>query len=251
MTHIAELCTLMPPPPVDRDLADLHAIEVNPANQPPIDPLTAAKEGALHTSRCWPCGATLRVAFLAGERAVQEQVAAIAQEWTRYANLKFVFTGDPAAEIRIAFDPRAGSWSYLGTDSTLPGLRGRASMNLGWLTPQTSLTEYRRVVLHEFGHALGLIHEHLSPTARIPWDVAAVLRFYRETNGWSDEYTRSNVLEPMAADRSTRFDPQSIMLYPVPAELLTDPAAAVPWSNSELSDLDKAFIKTIYPFATE
>jgi hypothetical protein len=78
-----------------------------------------------------------------------------------------------------------------------------------------------------------------------------VLRFYRETNGWSDEYTRSNVLEPMAVDRSTRFDPQSIMLYPVPAELLTDPAAAVPWSNSELSDLDKAFIRTIYPFTAE
>jgi hypothetical protein len=251
MTHIAELCTLMPPPPVDRDLADLHAIEVNPANQPPIDPLTAAKEGALHTSRCWPCGAKLRVAFLAGERAVQERVAAIAQEWTRYANLTFDFTDDPEAEIRVTFDPRAGSWSYLGTDSTLPGLRGRASMNLGWLTPHTGLTEYRRVVLHEFGHALGLIHEHLSPAARIPWDAAAVLRFYRETNGWSDEYTRSNVLEPMAVDRSTRFDPQSIMLYPVPAELLTDPAAAVPWSNSELSDLDKAFIRTIYPFTIE
>jgi hypothetical protein len=247
MTHIAELCTLMPPP-VARDEADLHAIEINPRNLPQIDPLTAAKEGALHTARCWPLGATLRIAFLEGERVVQERVATIAQEWTRYANLKFAFGNDPDAEIRITFNPNIGSWSYLGTDSTLPGLRGRASMNLGWLHAGASATEYRRVVLHEFGHALGLIHEHLSPAASIPWDVAAVMRFYRQTNGWSDEYIRSNVLDPLVVDRNTPFDPRSIMLYPVPADLLTDPAAAVPWSNSELSDLDKAFIRTIYPF---
>ena len=249
MSQSIALCTLMPPLPVDRDIADLHAIEINPANQPIVDPLTVAKEGALHTARCWPLGATLRVAFLEGERVVQERVASIAQEWTQYANLKFAFVNDPDAEIRITFDGRTGSWSYLGTDSTLPGLRGRPSMNLGWLTKGTSLTEYRRVVLHEFGHALGLIHEHLSPAASIPWDVAAVMQFYRKTNGWSDEYIRSNVLDTMVVDRNTPFDPRSIMLYPVPADLLTDPTAAVPWSNSELSTIDKAFIGSIYPFA--
>ena len=250
MSHSIALCTLMPPP-VARDEADLHAIEINPHNLPQLDPLTANKEGALHTARCWPLGATLRVTFLEGASSVQERVAAIAQEWTQYANLHFAFVTGPDADIRITFDPHTGSWSYLGTDSTLPGLRGRPSMNLGWLTQKTSLTEYRRVVLHEFGHALGLIHEHLSPSANLPWDVAAVLRYYRETNGWSDEYIRSNVLTPMAVNRSTHFDPHSIMLYPVPAELLTDPAAAVPWSNSELSPLDKVFIRTIYPLATE
>ena len=250
MSQSIALCTLMPPP-VARDEADLHAIEINPRNLPQVDPLIANKEGALHTARCWPLGATLRVAFLEGDRIVQERVAAIAQEWSQYANLKFAFVNEPDAEIRITFDGRTGSWSYLGTDSTLPGLRGRPSMNLGWLTKNTSLTEYRRVVLHEFGHALGLIHEHLSPSANLPWDEAAVLRFYRETNGWSDEYIRSNVLTAMAVNRSTRFDPHSIMLYPVPAELLTDPAAAAPWSNSELSPLDKTFIATIYPLATE
>ena len=249
MTHTIELCTLMPPLPVDRGEADLHAIEINPRNQPALDPLTAHKAGALHTARCWPVGATLRVAFLEGERSVQERVAAIAQEWTAHANLTFSFTNDPDAEIRIAFGRHAGSWSYLGTDSTLPGLRGRASMNLGWLQPNTSATEYRRVVLHEFGHALGLVHEHLSPAAQLPWNVAAVLAYYRTTNGWNDEYTRSNVLDPAPVNRSTPFDPQSIMLYPVPAELLLDPTAAIPWSNSELSALDKAFIRTVYPFA--
>lgn len=248
MAHLIELCTLMPPPPSDREIADLHAIEINPANQPAVDPLATPKSGALHTARCWPVGATLRVAFLTGERLVHERVEEVAQEWARYANIRFEFRNDPGAEIRIAFDRHAGSWSYLGTDSTLPALRGRPSMNLGWLRPDTSLTEYRRVVLHEFGHALGLIHEHLSPSAHIPWNVEAVLQYYRTTNGWSDEYIRSNVLDPTPVDRATPFDPRSIMLYPVPAELLTDPSAAVPWANSALSPMDKSFIAAIYPF---
>ncbi len=42
---------------------------------------------------------------------------------------------------------------------------------MGWLEPDTPNDEYRRVVLHEFGHALGGIHEHQSPASGvIPWD---------------------------------------------------------------------------------
>lgn len=47
-----------------------------------------------------------------------------------------------------------GSWSYIGTDALhLP--KESASMNLGFVDAAT--------VMHEFGHALGLIHEHQSP----------------------------------------------------------------------------------------
>ena len=38
-------------------------------------------------------------------------------------------------------------------------------MNYGWLEPDTELREYQRVVRHEFGHALGMIHEHQNPAA--------------------------------------------------------------------------------------
>ena len=47
-------------------------------------------------------------------------------------------------------------------------------MNLGWLTAATPDEEYSRVVVHEFGHALGCIHEHQSPAATFQWNKEAV-----------------------------------------------------------------------------
>lgn len=51
-------------------------------------------------------------------------------------------------------------------------------MNYGWLYPDTPDQEYSRVVLHEFGHALGAIHEHQHPEAAIPWDKPKVYEYY-------------------------------------------------------------------------
>jgi len=43
-------------------------------------------------------------------------------------------------------------------------------MNYGWLRDDTQDEEYSRVVLHEFGHALGCIHEHQQPKFGRVWD---------------------------------------------------------------------------------
>ena len=40
-------------------------------------------------------------------------------------------------------------------------------MNYGWIDADSPEEELRSVVLHEFGHALGLIHEHQNPLSGI------------------------------------------------------------------------------------
>jgi hypothetical protein len=202
---------------------------------------------ALFTRTMWKPGRELHVRFLGGADAIQNKVETIAHMWEEFANLKLIFDDSPNAEIRVAFTPGIGSWSYLGTDA-LTIAPDKPTMNYGWLTPTTSMTEYHRVVLHEFGHALGCIHEHQNPSVNIPWNKEAVYRAYGgPPNNWSRQQVDVNLFKKYSADQTqfSEFDKQSIMLYPVQKEL-TDGVYEVGW-NAALSAVDQQFIAAMYP----
>ncbi|MBX3012118.1 MAG: hypothetical protein KF832_11460 [Caldilineaceae bacterium] len=204
-------------------------------------------KAAMLRNKLWePAGRTLRIRFLDGDAAVQQKVIHFAQEWTQVANLHFDFGEHAHAEIRISFQ-QPGSWSFIGTDAlAIPA--AEPTMNFGWLTRGTPNDEVRRVVLHEFGHAIGLIHEHQNPAAAIPWNTKAVYDYYAgPPNNWSREQVEVNLFRTYAAEltQHSAFDPQSIMLYPIPAEFTTD-GSSVGW-NQTLSVVDRAYVAAWYP----
>lgn len=190
----------------------------------------------------------LAVRFLGADVRLHRRIAQVAEEWSRHAGIRFLFNNAPGAPIRISFEP-GPSWSFIGTDA-LDARIGpdEPTMNFGWLTPATPQEELQRVVLHEFGHALGMIHEHQSPAASIPWNREALYAYYGgPPNHWTPAQVDANVITRYSNEiaNASAFDPHSIMLYPIPPEF-TRGDFSVGW-NRTLSPTDRAFITTIYP----
>ena len=143
---------------------------------------------AVEKFKLWDNGRRLRVKFLDGVPEVQDKVATIAKEWEAVANLTPRLRhrhgerapGQLRREGLLVVDRRHRRPDRAGAP--------RRPMNFGWLEPTTALREYQRVVRHEFGHALGMIHEHQNPAAQgvIPWDKPKVYAYYAQ-QGWSKD----------------------------------------------------------------
>lgn len=208
-----------------------------------------AVRGAAPRETLWPQDIhVLRVSFLNGSTILHSRILEVMQEWSNYCRMHFIQVEAPQyAEIRVHCGGGDGCWSYIG-NSCLSIQNPSPTMNFGWLDSESPEEELRRVVLHETGHALGLIHEHQNPVAGIPWNVEAVYAYYKQPpNGWNQEAVNTNIFETYDLDSTnySRFDPQSIMLYPIPKEL-TMGGFEVGW-NLELSPTDKSFIQETYP----
>lgn len=206
---------------------------------------------AVVMTKKWPMGATLKCRFLDGSTTMKKKVEAVAHQWEQYCNIRFKFGASIAADIRISFRADPGSWSAVGRDALnrLYFPIFQPTMNYGWFHDDTPDDEYSRVVLHEFGHALGCIHEHQSPTFDRQWNTQAVLQsFQGPPNYWSPDDIQQNVLSKYSPTgiSATQFDPKSIMLYYFDAALFSDGLGATN-SNTTLSDTDIDMIKTMYP----
>lgn len=214
-----------------------------PVTREEISPATMA----ILIGKQWQVGKNLLCAFMDGDQPIHERIIRWAKEWEKYANIKFDFISDASkADIRIAFE-KTGSWSYIGTDC-LTVAKDACTMNFGWLTTTTAEEEVCRVVMHEFGHALGCIHEHQHPQVGIPWNKEAVYAYYAgPPNKWSRAEVDRNLFKAYAKTRTqfSEWDSKSIMAYAVPKSL-TDGVFEIGW-NKYPSETDIQFVGKLYP----
>lgn len=223
-------------------VADDRAVEARQDN----DGSNLDAAGERH--KFWGTGWLLRVRLL-DTPELGHRVLEIAADWTKHANLDLELVHDGPAEIRVTF-AEAGNWSAVGTDALVTEYFpvDGPTMCLSEIRRCDSSMRVERIVRHEFGHALGLVHEHSSPAAGIPWDESVV---YAELSGppnhWDAETIHHNVIRRYSASSTnhTDFDPDSVMLYELPARWTRDGRTFA--ENIALSPTDESFIARIHP----
>ncbi|RXW15891.1 hypothetical protein EST38_g9963 [Candolleomyces aberdarensis] len=202
----------------------------------------------------WENGRTITVGFVLpvpGTPVQQAKVQEVVKEWEKYANLKFRFIPNGNdAEIRISFDD-TGSWSWVGTVAlSIP--KPTQTMNFGWVDSNPGIAdEERGVILHEFGHAIGYMHEHQSPRRgeKLTLNEQVIIDYTQETQGWTEEETRQNIINVYSRAEVSNFsavDFTSIMMYFMPASWNVQGIDIPP--NESLSPLDKSYAFLNYPF---
>ncbi|KAI0267595.1 hypothetical protein BGY98DRAFT_1190947 [Russula aff. rugulosa BPL654] len=201
----------------------------------------------------WPNGQILTYCFLdpyPGTPHQQRKVKLVIKEWEKYANVRFEYVDSQDAIIRITLDSHDGSWSFIGRDiTTVKPLH--PTMNLAWIDDTEDICEIDKgIILHEFGHALGLRHEHQSPKRGGILDLKAapIIEYYTTQQKWSKKEVSDQILlvyNEKQVNNYPRLDMKSIMMYFTPAAMNEQNKGIKP--NNDLSDIDKAFMTINYP----
>jgi len=262
-------CALRDLPKEEIIPASRTAIRLNPLNRPRyyprlgIEVLPMPKEEgaeeekidepmriALMTSKYWGVeGVKLGVYFMDNPPPdLRARILSHMSAWSAQANVTFRESSSNQAEVRIVRTRGQGYWSYLGTDILhIPA--GQPTLCLDSFSMSTPESEYKRVVRHETGHTLGFPHEHMREAIVNQLDPQKTIVYFQQTQGWSPQTTRQQVLTPIpeAQLTGTAADETSIMTYSLPGSITYDGQPIV--GGTDINTQDYALAAQLYPKA--
>ncbi len=203
--------------------------------------------GVANINKTWNTGKVITVGFLNGSSELNNLVLSYASEWSKYGNINFQLGNYYNSDIRIEYNQSGFNYSFVGTDAKTE----RRNSHTMALSYTKNTYGFKSTVLHEFGHALGLLHEHKHSEAPFTWNESKVYAYYQQIAGWSKAKTYRNVIERYGKGsnftnhRNGSYDKYSIMHYQVPAKLTLENISV--GNNYDLSNGDKKLIAELYP----
>jgi len=164
-------------------------------------------------------------------------------------------SNDVYPSMNLGFiDPPYGSFKYNGITYNVPNSEARnycgssqSSCDPKWIPGAT--------VIHEFCHALGMMHEHqnnLEGSNPIHLNKNAVINYYNQI-GMGEAGAIVNVLDTYECTGSncayagTVFDPESIMMYALPDDWIAEGFENPTYPNFKLSSDDSHWLEQVYP----
>jgi hypothetical protein len=229
----------------------------------------SAAKGIFQPIIQWPAAySKLRVCFFGGSTDVRRAVAEVASEWqSASTGISFDWGGEnfrscgqdetTFSHIRVGFE-QPGSFSMVGSASVHYSKLNEPSLNLEGvdkMTPdQIKSGRQAGTIRHEFGHALGLQHEHQSPRSVCEKDFNWEKIYADAAQGkepWDKEMVDTNfrvIADPDAI--ATKYDPKSVMKYSFPAEWFVNGDRSKCFSgppNDNISKFDRAILAYMYP----
>ncbi|KAI3322251.1 hypothetical protein HD806DRAFT_501500 [Xylariaceae sp. AK1471] len=201
--------------------------------------------------KLWPFDKDhINVYFMNGSTAEQWLVKYLVRKHYNSLPLRiqfnFLWQGELyRSDIRLEFARE--SWSYIGTNTQ--SYPGQKTMRLN-LHPVRSTEEAIRAkvqadVLHEFGHALGMVHAHKHPDCKANWNYQKLV----SDSEWTLEKVRRNYDKntPSVVGKiwDLPYDPHSIMHYVI-RKGDTHSCLTEVEENTVLSDGDKRMLLSRY-----
>lgn len=204
-----------------------------PSQQANSDRTTSApvhnrnKRGSASTKKLWPQNSVIKIGLVGMSKDQEKLVKDSINKWQPYVNLKFEFTAKPEeATVRVQMDstlPKGEGWAWIGTDSTkYPDNTAHVT-----ISSNGSSEEIESAALHEWGHVLGLEHEH--ERAHI------IQKPHPDKEGLTLNLDGSLISGPL--------DENSVMYYKFTYNEKGEKEFAV----QEISEEDKKFVSTLYP----
>jgi serralysin len=199
---------------------------------------------ALKSTR-WDNGKVLKIAFLDGDESRRGEFRGAVNEWLKYVNLSVSYSSAEQSDIRVSF-VGAANYGYVGPKAA-DAAKSEPTLVLGALS--TDADDRRAVILHEFGHTLGFMHEFQTINGNKFLNWAAIYEeLAKPPSSWDKHTIDFNMRVPCVIDpiySNKPFDPNSVMMFKFPSNWLSPPTRIE--LHGELSEGDIELARLAYP----